>query len=75
MKMGSVDLMICQGSSSGSIPYGQMGRDDLRNQVQPGEITEHISSQENQQMKLTEEEEHQDGILMIGEVSIFLPSA
>jgi hypothetical protein len=28
MKMGSVDLMICQGSSSGSIPYGQMGRDD-----------------------------------------------
>jgi hypothetical protein len=75
MKMGSVDLIICQGSSSGSIPYGQMGRDDLRSQTQPGELTEHISSQEDQQMKLTGEEEHQDGILMIGGVSIFLPSA
>jgi hypothetical protein len=32
MKMGSVDLIICQGSSSGSIPYCQMGRDDLRSQ-------------------------------------------
>ena len=48
MKMGSVDLIICQGSSSESIPYGQMGRDDLRSQNQPGELTEHISSQEDQ---------------------------
>jgi hypothetical protein len=39
MKMGSVDLIICQGSSSGSIPYGQMGRDDLRSQIQPGKLT------------------------------------
>jgi hypothetical protein len=75
MKMGSVDLIICQGSSSESIPYGQMGRDDLRSQTQPGELTEHISSQEDQQMKLTGEEEHQDGILMIGGIEIFLPFA
>jgi hypothetical protein len=27
MKMGSVDLMVCQGSS-GSIPYCQVGRDE-----------------------------------------------
>jgi hypothetical protein len=75
MKMGSVDLIICQGSSSGSIPYGQMGRDDLRSQTQPGELTEHISSQEDQRMKLTGEEEHQDDILMIGGIEIFLPFA
>jgi hypothetical protein len=75
MKMGLVDLIICQGSSSESIPYGQMGRDDLKIQTQPGELTEHISSQEDQQMKLTGEEEHQDDILMIGGIEIFLPFA
>jgi hypothetical protein len=75
MKMGSVDLIICQGSSNGSIPHGQMGRDDLRSQIQPGKLTEHISSQEDQQMKLTGEEEHQDDILMIGGIEIFLSFA
>jgi hypothetical protein len=72
MKMGLVDLMVCKESRSGSIPYGQMGRDDLRNKIQPGELTEHISSQEDQQMKLTEEE-NQNDILMIGGIEIFLP--
>jgi hypothetical protein len=40
MKMGSVDLMICQGSSSGSIPYFQVGRDEQRNLDQLEELTE-----------------------------------
>jgi hypothetical protein len=75
MKMGSVDLIICRGSSNGSIPHGQMGGDDLRSQIQPGKLTEHISSQEDQQMKLTGEEEHQDDILMIGGIEIFLSFA
>jgi hypothetical protein len=51
---------------------------------QPEELTEQmrlsdslINSEVNldQQMQLTEEEEHQDGILMIGGIEVFLPSA
>ena len=40
MKMGSVDLMVCQGSSSGSIPYCQVGRDEQVNFDQPEELKE-----------------------------------
>jgi hypothetical protein len=36
MKMGSVDLIICQGSSSISIPYFQVGRDGQMDLGQPG---------------------------------------
>jgi hypothetical protein len=39
MKMGSVDLIICQGSGR-SIPYFQVDRDELVNQIQPEELTE-----------------------------------
>jgi hypothetical protein len=84
MKMGSVDLMICQGSSSGSIPYCQGGRDEQMNLDQPEELTEQrrlsdslTNSEVNldQQMQLTEEEEHQDDILMIGGIEVSLPFA
>jgi hypothetical protein len=63
MKMGSVDLIVCQGSS-GSIPYCQVGRDEQMNLDQPEELTEQmrlsdslINSEMNldQQMQLTEE--------------------
>ena len=84
MKMGSVDLMIYQGSSRGSIPYFQVGRDGQMNLDQPEELTEQMRLSDSlinskvsldQQMQLTEEEEHQDGILMIGGIGIFLPFA
>jgi hypothetical protein len=84
MKMVSVDLMVCQGSISGSIPYCQVGRDGQMNLDQPEELTEKlrlsdslINSKVNldQQMQLTKEEEHQDGILKIGGIEVFLPSA
>jgi hypothetical protein len=50
MKMGSVDLIVCQ-EGSGSIPYCQVGRDEqmrlsvglINSEVswnQPGELTE-----------------------------------
>jgi hypothetical protein len=70
MKMGSVDLMICQGSSSDSIPYFQVGRDGQMNSDQPEELTEQVGSKKNldQQMQLTEEEHHND-LLMIGELN------
>jgi hypothetical protein len=87
MKMGSVDLMVCQGSSR-SIPYCQVGRDEqmrlseglINSEVswnQPEELTEQMSSKEvslDQQVQLTEEEDQND-ILMIGGISIFLPFA
>jgi hypothetical protein len=83
MKMGSVDLMIYQGSSRGSIPYCQVGRDGQMNLDQPEELTEQmrlsdslINSEVNmdQQVQLTEDEDQYD-ILMIGGISIFLPFA
>jgi hypothetical protein len=40
MKMGSVDLMVCQGSGSRNIPYCQVGRDEQINLDQPEELTE-----------------------------------
>jgi hypothetical protein len=83
IKMGSVDLMICQGSRSDNIPYCQVGRDGQMNLDQPEELTEQmglpdslINSEKNldQQMQLTEEE-HQNDLLMIGGIELFLPSA
>jgi hypothetical protein len=87
MKMGSVDLIVCQGSG-GSIPYFQVGMDE---QIKPSvglsnsevswnqlrELTKQVDSRMNvdQEMQLTGEEEHQDGILMIGGIEIFLPFA
>jgi hypothetical protein len=75
MKMGSVDLMVCQGSNSRNIPYFQVGRDEQRNLDQPEELTEQMSSQRDQQVQLTEVKEHQGDILMIGGIRLFLPSA
>jgi hypothetical protein len=49
-----------------------MGMDELRSQIQPGEMIEQISSQVDQQMQLTEEESEND-ILMIGGIKLFLP--
>jgi hypothetical protein len=79
MKMGSVDLIVCQ-VSSGSIPYCQVGRDEQMNLNQPGELTEMRLSEGlivseidlDQQVQLTEDEDQND-ILMIGGISIFLP--
>jgi hypothetical protein len=48
MKIGSVDLMVYQGSSIGNIPYFQVGRDGQMNLDQPEEMTEQMSSQGNQ---------------------------
>jgi hypothetical protein len=68
MKMGSVDLMIFQGSSSGSIPHCQVGRDGQMNLDQPEELTKQmrlsdslINSEVNldQQVQLTKEEGNQ----------------
>jgi hypothetical protein len=73
IKMGSVDLKICQ-EDSGSIPYCQMGRDELMKSDQPEELTEKESSKSDQQVQLTEEEDHDD-ILMIGGIQVFLPCA
>jgi hypothetical protein len=44
MKMGSVDLMVCQGSSgsSGIIPYCHVGRDEQINLDQPEKLTEQM---------------------------------
>ena len=39
MKMGSVDLIVCQ-ESSGSIPYCKVGRDEQVDFDQPEELTE-----------------------------------
>jgi hypothetical protein len=86
MKMGSVDLIVCQ-EGSGSIPYCQVGRDEqmrlsvglINSEVswnQPGELTEQVSSKKNldQQVQLTEVKD-QDDLLMIGGIGIFLPCA
>jgi hypothetical protein len=75
MKMGSVDLMVFQGSSSRNIPYFQVGRDEQRNLGQPEVLTEQMRSQRDQQVHLTEVKEHQGDILMIGGIQLFLPSA
>jgi hypothetical protein len=87
MKMGSVDLIVCQGRSRG-IPYCQVGRDEqmrisvglINSEVswnQPGELTEQVSSKMDldQQVQLTEEEEDHNDILMIGGIGVFLPCA
>jgi hypothetical protein len=41
MNMGSVDLIICQGSS-GSVSYCQVGRDEQVNLDQPEKLTEQM---------------------------------
>jgi hypothetical protein len=41
MKMGSVDLIVCQ-EGSGNIPYCQVGRDEQVNFDQPEELTEQM---------------------------------
>jgi hypothetical protein len=41
MKMGSVDLIVCQ-ESIGSIPYCQVGRGEQVNFDQPKEVTEQM---------------------------------
>jgi hypothetical protein len=41
MKMGSVDLIVCQ-ESSRSIPYCQVGRDEQVSWNQPEELTEQM---------------------------------
>jgi hypothetical protein len=83
MKMGSVDLMVCQGSS-GSIPYFQVGRDEQMNLVRPEKLTEQMrlfeglinsEMERDHQLQLKKEEEDQDGILLIGGIQVFLPSA
>jgi hypothetical protein len=51
MKMGSVDLIVCQ-EGSGSIPYFQMGKDEQVSWNQPEELTE--------QMRLS------DGLINLG---------
>ena len=86
MKMGSIDLIVCQGSSR-DIPYCQVGRDEqmrlseglINSEMswnQPGEMTEQMISKVSldQQVQLKEEED-QDGLLMIGGIGVFLPCA
>jgi hypothetical protein len=82
MKMGSVDLIVCQ-EGSGSIPYCQVGKNEQVNLDQPEELTEQMRLSEglinsemdlDQWMQLTEEEKLRD-ILMIGGIGVFLPFA
>jgi hypothetical protein len=68
MKMGSVDLIVCQGSSR-EIPYCQMGK-DKQMRLSEGIINSKVSL--NQPEELTEEED-QMNLLMIGVIHIFLP--
>jgi hypothetical protein len=68
MKMGSVDLIVCQ-EGSREIPYCQVGRDEQM-RLSEGLINSEVSL--DQQMQLTKEED-QDSILMIGGIEIFLP--
>jgi hypothetical protein len=70
MKMGSVDLIFCQ-EGSRSIPYCHVDRDEQMNLDQPGELIEQVNL--DQQVQLTEEEEDQNDILMIGGIQVFLP--
>ena len=64
MKMGSVDLIVCQESSRG-IPYCQVGRDEQVSFDQPEELIEQMRLSEglinsemslDQHVQLTEEE-------------------
>jgi hypothetical protein len=73
MKMGSVDLIICQEGSK-QIPYCQVGRDEQMSWNQPEKLTEQMSSEMSldQQVQLTKEEDLRD-LLMIGGIGIFLP--
>ena len=73
MKMGSVDLIICQEGSK-QIPYCQVGRDEQVSFDQPEEMIEQMSSEMilDQQVQLTKEEDLRD-LLMIGGIGIFLP--
>jgi hypothetical protein len=61
IKMGSVDLIICQGSSR-KIPYFQVGRDK---QVRLCESLMNSEVSLDQQMQLTNEEDLRN-LLMIG---------
>jgi hypothetical protein len=82
MKMGSVDLIVCQ-ESSRDIPYCQVDRGEQVNLDQPEKLTEKmrlfeglINSNMNldHHVQLTKEED-QDNILMIGGIGVFLPFA
>jgi hypothetical protein len=86
IEMGSVDLMVCQGSSR-DIPYFQVGRDEQMNLDHPEEMTEQmrlfdslINSKVNldQQMQLTKEGKEEENLrsrMMIGGIQVFLPFA
>jgi hypothetical protein len=84
---GSGNIEDCQ-EGRGSVLNCQVGRDEqLRPSVglnnsemswnQPGELAKQEGSKVNmdQQVQLTEVKEHQDDILMIGGIQLFLPSA
>jgi hypothetical protein len=68
IKMGSVDLIVYQGSSR-KIPYYQVGRDK---QVRLCESLMNSEVSLDQQMQLTKEEDLRN-LLMIGGIQIFLP--
>jgi hypothetical protein len=68
MKMGSVDLIVCQ-ESSGSIPYCQVGRDEQM-RLSVGLMNSEVSW--DQQVQLTGEEDRRN-LLMIGGIGVFLP--
>jgi ethanolamine utilization protein EutP (predicted NTPase) len=82
MKMGSVDLIVCQ-ERNRDIPYCQVGMDEQMNLDQPEELTEQMrlydslinsEMEMDQQVHLTEVKD-QDDLLMIGGIGIFLPSS
>jgi hypothetical protein len=72
MKMGSIDLIICQESSE-QIPYCQVGRDVPMSWNWHEEMTEKMSSKGSldQHVQLTKEEDR-DNIMMIGGIGVFL---
>jgi hypothetical protein len=83
MKVGSIDLIVCQEGSK-NIPYFQVGRDEQINLDQPKKLIEkmrlsegliNLEVEKDQQVQLTKEEEDQDDHLMIGGIGIFLPFA
>jgi hypothetical protein len=68
MKMGSVDLIICQERSE-QIPYCQVGRDEQMRLLE-GLINSEMSL--DQQVQLTKEEDLKSH-MMIGGIGVFLP--
>jgi hypothetical protein len=82
MKMGSVDIIVCQESIE-SIPYFHVGRDEKVSWNEPEELTEQMRLSEglvnsemslDQHVSLTEEKDLRD-LLMIGGIGVFLPFA